>query len=129
MIVLFGPATEVFVHIPEVCYTGAGHMQSAGADKRIVRSGGVEPPFGSLVFVKGQGAAADIEEVYYSWRYPGHWTPELVTMKQFERIPGMYKVHLARRLTEHERRDVGNPCEWLLEILVPQIERRLTPAS
>ena len=41
----------------------------------------------------------------------------------------MYKVHLARRLTVQERRDVGNPCESLLGILVPEIEHRLAPAS
>ena len=48
----------------------------------------------------------------------------VATIKQFERVPGMYKVQLARRLTEQERRDVGNPCESLLEVLVPEIERR-----
>ena len=37
----------------------------------------------------------------------------------------MYKVHLARRVTEQERRDVGNPCESLLEVLLPELERRL----
>jgi EpsI family protein len=129
LIVLYGPAAELFIHMPEVCYPGAGFTQSASPDRRVVASGGVEAPFRSLVFVKGQGADADIEEVYYSWRYHGRWTPELGTMKQFERIPGMYKVQMARRLTEQERRNVGNPCESLLEVLVPEIERRLAPAS
>ena len=128
VIVLYGPAAEMFIHMPEVCYPGAGYTQSAGPDQRIIAHGGVQAPFRSLVFVKGQGAQTDLEEVYYSWRYQGHWTPQIGTIKQFERIPGMYKVHLARRLTEQERRDVGNPCESLLEVLVPEIERRLTPA-
>jgi EpsI family protein len=129
LIVLYGPAAELFIHMPEICYPAAGYTQSAGPDSRVVTADGVEAPFRSLVFVKGQGAEADIEEVYYSWRYQGRWTPALGTMKQFERIPGMYKVQLARRLTEQERRDVGNPCESLLEVLVPEIERRLAPAS
>jgi hypothetical protein len=129
LIVLYGPAAELFIHMPEICYPAAGYTQTAGPDKRVITSEGVEAPFRSLVFVKGQGTEADIEEVYYSWRYQGRWTPELGTMKQFERIPEMYKVHLARRLTEQERRDVGNPCESLLEVLVPEIERRLAPAS
>jgi hypothetical protein len=47
------------------------------------------------------------------------------TYKRFERIPGMLKVHLARRVTEHERRDIGNPCEAFLEALLPEVERRL----
>jgi hypothetical protein len=129
LIVLYGPAAELFIHMPEICYPAAGYTQFAGPDRRVVTWDGVEAPFRSLVFVKGQGADADIEEVYYSWRYQGRWTPELGTMKQFERIPGMYKVHVARRLTDQERRDVGNPCESLLEVLVPEIEGRLAPAS
>ena len=129
VIVLYGPAVELFIHMPEVCYTGAGYAQSAGPDQRVIASSGVEAPFRSLVFVKGQGAEADLEEVYYSWRYQGRWTPQLGTIKQFERIPGMYKVHLARRLTAQERRDVANPCESLLGVLVPEIEHRLSPAS
>jgi hypothetical protein len=129
LIVLYGPAAELFIHMPELCYPAAGYTQSAGPDKRVVTSEGVEAPFRSLVFVKGQGAEADIEEVYYAWHYQRRWTPELGTIKQFERIPGMYKVQVARRLTEQERRDMGNPCESLLEALLPEIERRLAPAS
>jgi hypothetical protein len=129
LIVLYGSAVDLFVHIPEVCYTGAGYTQSGFPDRRVVASGGVAAPFRSLLFEKGQGGDAEVLEVYYSWRYQDHWTPEWGIMKQMERIPGMYKVHVARRLADHERRDVGNPCESLLEVLVPEIERRLAPAS
>ena len=97
VIVLYGPAAELFIHMPEVCYAGAGYTQYAGPDQRIIAFREGEAPFRSLVFVKGQGAEADLVEVYYSWRYQGRWTPQLGTIKQFERIPGMYKVHLARR--------------------------------
>jgi len=129
VIVLYGPAVELFFHTPEVCYPGAGYTQLDGPDQRVIGSGGVVAPFRSLVFVKGQGAEADRVEVYYSWRYQGRWTPEFGTFKQFERIPGVYKIQLARRLTEQERRDVGTPCESLLDVLVPEIEHRLAPAS
>ena len=60
---------------------------------------------------------------------PGSLVPEFGTFKQFERIPGVYKIQLARRLTEQERRDVGTPCESLLDVLVPEIEHGLAPAS
>jgi hypothetical protein len=127
--VLYGPPLELFIHTPENCYAAAGFSQSAGPDQRVIASDGVEAPFRSLVFVKGQGAEADLEEVYYSWRYPSRWTHEFRTTKQIERIPGVYKVQLARRLTLQERRDVGNPCESLLGILVPELEHRLAQAS
>ena len=45
----------------------------------------------------------------------------------------MYKVHVARHVSERERRDVGNPCEAFLRELLPEIERRImasrTPTS
>jgi hypothetical protein len=129
VIVLYGPAVELFFHTPEVCYRGAGYTQLDGRDQRVISSGGMEAPFRSLVFVKGQATEAERVEVYYSWRYQGRWTPELGALKQFERIPGMYKVQLARRVMEQERRDVGPPCESLLDVLVPEIEHRLAPAS
>jgi hypothetical protein len=128
-IILYGPSTEVYGHVPEVCYLAAGYEKAAGPDSRKVRVGGREVPFRSLVYSKGEGGQADLHEVYYSWRYSTHWSPDVVgKYKQFERIPGMLKVHLARRVTEHERRDIGNPCEAFLEVLLPELERRLAAA-
>jgi hypothetical protein len=127
-IVLHGPAVELFGHMPEFCYTAAGYAQSGWPAERVITTHRLAVPFRSLVFKKGQGGGADIVEVYYSWRYPGRWTPERDIMKRIERIPGIYKVQLARRVTEQERRDAGNPCESLLEVLLPEIDRRLTPA-
>jgi hypothetical protein len=41
----------------------------------------------------------------------------------------MFKVHLERPVTEGERRDVGNPSEAFLKLLLPEIERRLAPLT
>jgi hypothetical protein len=135
-IVLYGPSTEVYGHIPEVCYLAAGYDKVAGPDPRTVKAGagagaGAEAvPFRALLYSRGEGGQADLHEVYYSWRYQTHWSPDVVNVyKRFERIPGMLKVHLARRVTEHERRDIGNPCESLLEVLLPELERRLAAAT
>jgi hypothetical protein len=125
-IILYGPTTEVYGHAPEVCYQAAGYEKVAGPEARAIKSGSLEVPFRSLVYSKGEGGQADLHEVYYSWRFTRHWSPDLMgTYKRFERIPGMLKVHLARRVTEHERRDIGNPCEAFLEALLPELERRL----
>ena len=67
--------------------------------------------------------------MYYSWRYLGHWSPDVGTHKQFERVPGMYKVQLARRVSGRERRDIGNPCESFLAALLPEFERRAVPKA
>lgn len=126
LIVLYGPAADMFIHSPEVCYPKAGYETAAGPDDRVIRGDGFEAPFRSLVYMKGEGGQTERQEVYYSWRFNGRWSHQIGTFKQLERIPGMFKVHLARPVTENERRDVGNPCESLLEALVPEIEHRLS---
>jgi hypothetical protein len=124
VIVLHGPPLELFVHTPENCYDAAGYTQPETPGERIIEPGGLAAPFRTLVFKKGVGAHATIWEVYYAWRYLDRWTPEIPLTKHIERVPGIYKVQVARLVTERERRDVDNPCESLLELLVPEIEHR-----
>lgn len=127
LIVLFGPSTEMYIHAPEVCYAAAGYEQTVGPRPRAVTAGGAAWPFHELVFSRGEGGLAELQEVYYTWRYSGAWTPGLLTQKGFERIPGMFKVHVARGVkdTEMDNLDVGNPCEDLLARLMPEIDRRI----
>ena len=129
VIVLYGPSTDMYIHMPEVCYPKAGYEQVGTTELRPIDSDGGERPFRSLVYAKGQGGQTELQEVYYSWRYNGHWSPEVGTQKQFERIPGMYKVHIYRPVREQERRDVGNPCEAFLRELLPELEHRISAAQ
>jgi EpsI family protein len=129
VILLYGPAVDMYVHIPELCYPAAGFTLLSGPEAKTVETQGLRLPFRSLVYAKGEGAQADLQEVYYTWRYNGRWTPEVGKQKHFERIPSMYKVHVARRVSERERRDVGNPCEAFLRELLPEIERRITASQ
>jgi EpsI family protein len=124
--ILYGPAAEMFIHMPENCYPRAGYLQVEGPDERTIAVGRLRVPFRALVYNKGEGGQADREEVYYTWRYNDRWTPQVGIQKKFERIPGMYKVHVARRVTARERRDIGNPCEDFLSALLPEIERRVS---
>ena len=124
MILLFGPAVNMFIHLPELCYP-AGFSQVEGPALCSIKTDTETVPFRSLVYGKGEGIASDLQEVYYTWRYNNTWSPDVGNQKFFERIPGMYKVHLARHVAQGERRDVGNPCEALLKVLIPEVERRL----
>jgi hypothetical protein len=125
VILLYGPATAVFIHKPEVCYPSAGFEPAALPVDRVIEAGTLRAPFRALLYAKGDGAPIDRQEVYYSWRFGGRWSPETGTFKQLERIPGMYKLHLARSVTGQEKRDVGNPCEALLQELLPALEERI----
>ncbi|MCU1376830.1 MAG: hypothetical protein JWO68_4116 [Actinomycetia bacterium] len=135
VLVLFGPSTEMFIHAPEICYPAAGFSPVLGPLARTVTGGKAKSPespkaswpFHEVVYSKGEGGQANQEEVYYTWRYSGVWTPGLMVQKQFERIPGMFKVQVARRVRDREidLLDVGNPCEAFLKLLMPEIDRRI----
>ncbi len=129
MIVLYGPSTDMFIHAPERCYPAAGYVLGDGPDAQAIPIGdGHEAAFRSMVYLKGSEGRAERQEVYYSWRYRNQWSPDVGTHKEFERIPGMYKVHLARAVTPQERREIDNPCRQLLSVLIPEIERRAIEA-
>jgi EpsI family protein len=130
-ILLFGPASAMFLHAPEVCYPAAGFAPSAGPEVKAIPagSGGARVPFRALVYAKGEGVRAELQEVYYTWRYNGRWSPDVGKPKQFERVSGMYKVQVARPVSDRERRDVDNPSESFLEALTPELERRLAAAA
>lgn len=125
LIMLYGPAVEMYIHSPEVCYPAAGYTLQGGPESRSLKAGEETVPFRALVYHKGEGAQTDLQEVYFSWWYHGKWTPDVGNQKHFERIPSMYKVQLARRVIEQERRDVGNPCEAFLLELLPEMGRRI----
>lgn len=129
VIVLYGPAVEMKIHAPEQCYPAAGYEQADDADYPEIDTPGGKVPFCALVFTKGEGVQAERQEVYYTWRYGGRWTPHRGAHKEMERTPSMYKVHLARRLTEREARDVAGPCEDFLKLLIPAMDRLLEPQA
>ena len=123
--VLYGPAVDLFLHAPENCYPAAGFAAEAGRRRAHGRGGPAPGPVPDPGLRARGGARTDLQEVYYSWRFQGRWSPDYGKFKQLERIPGMFKVQLARRVVGQERRDVGNPCEAFLQVLLPEIERRL----
>jgi hypothetical protein len=143
VIVLYGPATTVYIHAPEVCYPKSGFAQEMGPIGRTIEvptpAGKAEKAeFASLLFTKGEGGLAEREMVYYAWWYKGMWSPRQLNQKQSERIPGMFKVHLQRRAGPYERLRLEGadrpglgeePCESFLKALLPEIDRRIAAAG
>jgi hypothetical protein len=125
LIVLHGPANEIFIHTPELCYPKAGYWAAGEFGNREVRGPDGPVTFRSVAFTRGDTARPDTQEVYYSWRYNGRWTPDVRRPREMQRVAGMYKVQVARRLQGAEARAVANPCESFLEFLVPALEARI----
>jgi uncharacterized protein DUF3485 len=125
-LVLFGRAQAVAFHTPEVCYASAGYVPVEEALRRTVETGRGPAAFRSGVFARGEGASNVRQEVYYSFRHNDLWTPDAASSwKRFRRSPAMFKVQVQRQVAEHEHREVDNPTEQFLALLVPELERRI----
>jgi hypothetical protein len=144
VILLFGPPFAVSLHSPTVCYPSAGFQVAEEPSERVVEidepagaagsPGGKAParlavPLLAGLYAKGEGAQADLQEVYWTWWYDGHWTPYTQNKKLLDRVPSIIKVHTSRRAVRGEQRDANNPNEALLRLLLPEIERLLPSRS
>jgi hypothetical protein len=131
ILVLYGPST--IAHKPEVCYPGAGYQLIDGPHQRVFPVADGEASLYSLVFAKGEGGAIERQQVFYALRYGGRWTANL-DYKVVNRLPGLYKIQLTRRVGDHERLDLkrdrtSNPCEVFLEAMLPELESRIRNSS
>jgi hypothetical protein len=129
VIILHGPASDVFIHTPDYCYPRAGYAPAGETMDRMISCLGDKLAFRSVAYTKGDPARADIQEVLFSWRYNGRWTATVNRPKEMERIAGMYKVQVSRRLQPREVRSVANPCEAFLELMVPELEKQIREHS
>ena len=129
MIVLHGPASDIFIHTPELCYPRAGYSPAGEVMERAIPCLDTKAPFRSAAYTKGDPARPDTQEVAFSWRYAGRWTTTVNRPKEMERIAGMYKVQVSRRIQAGETRSVANPCDAFLELLVPILEARIRGQS
>jgi hypothetical protein len=130
-LILFGPGKTLAGHTPEICYPSAGYRMVADPSVRAVASSpGPATEFRSEVFARDQGQRIWREEVYYSFRHGDRWSPDGQRFwKEFRHRPAMLKVQVQRTVSDHERRDVNNPTEDFLALLMPEIERRVALAQ
>lgn len=130
VIVLYGPTSDMFIHSPEACYPKAGFDRVEGPAERPVSAGHEgRIPFRSLVYRKGEGGPSDLQEVYFTWWYDGRWSTSVSSPKASERIPGMYKIQVARQVRPKERRDLDNPSEAFLGHLAAEMEDRMAKSG
>ena len=129
VIVLYGPASKVYIHAPETCYPNAGFRTVEGPLMQQVPVGDRKMPFASLLYEKGFGSVRDRRHVYYSWYYAGKWSPSVPKQKTVDRIPGMFKVHIERPAGLQEQIDTKDPCNDFLKLLVPDLQARIDLAT
>lgn len=133
LLMLYGPAADMGYHKPDACYPGAGYKLIGGGDLRPIgfkqEKDARNVNLKHLVFQRGEGGLADRQQVYYTWRYSDTYATEIGQPSVFGRLPGMFKIQVARALAPSEtadgRANAANPCEDFLSRLMPVFESRL----
>jgi hypothetical protein len=131
VIILFGPAQAVHGHRPEICYPAAGYRPVKETLSRAVATGSGPPAdFVSQVYARPKDPHQWSQEVYYSFRHGDRWSPDPGRFwKNFRHNPSMFKIQIQRAVAESEQRELKNPTEQFLSLLLPEIERRVAQAS
>ena len=126
ILIAYGPAERLFTHTPLVCFPSTGYVMEGATSSRAVSTGRGKARFRSSVFVKSGPLSEDRQEVLFSFRHAGLWSPDASeTRKRFRHEPGMYKVQVERRIAPQERQDLASPSVEFLNALLPVIEARI----
>lgn len=129
VLVLYGLASIVWSHTPDICYPAVGFQPIVPPrDAPVTLSDGSEVPFREALYGKSEGGSASYQEVYYSFRNAGEWRPLMSDQwKRFRSNPGMFKIQIERR-ANGTTLDSG-ACNGLLAGLVEAINERTSNPS
>jgi Protein of unknown function (DUF3485) len=128
VLVIYGLASTVAFHTPEVCYPAAG-WTAAGAEPMTdheLKIPGVDKvaTYRRGFFSKTLAGHSEYADVVYSFRHTGDWLPNMTSRwKTFRYNPGMFKIQVARVVTDLNIED--NTCPELLGDLMREVEIRL----
>lgn len=126
--IAFGRADLVSAHRPEICFPSCGYKLAEAPSDHEVATGRGPARFRAAVYAKARGGGPlELEEVYCAFRRGGRWSPDASDNRPLtRRSRGVFKVQVQHRVAGDERRDLDNPCERFLAVLLPEIEHRLS---
>ncbi len=128
VLVVYGLASVVSLHTPEVCYPAAGFTAVAteSAGDHEIKIPGVDKTaiYRQVFYSKSLAGHTEYSEAVYSFRHAGDWLPNAVTRwKSFRYRPGVFKVQIGRTVTDLTTEN--SPGAELLGEFMREIELRL----
>jgi len=125
ILVLYGLASSVFAHTPDVCYPAAGYIPKTAVDRELSLPGSATlVRFRASLFVKTVAGLSQYREVLCTFFHNGTWLPEGASRwKMFRYHPGMFKIQIERITSELSSE--GSPSESLLKAVAQVIESRV----
>ncbi len=98
VLIVCGRPGPISVHTPEICYAGAGYVQTSEAVRTPAEatSSGRPCDFWSLNFQKPGPTGPDRLRIYYAWGTGSNWIAADSPRIEFAGTPALYKMYLVR---------------------------------
>ena len=126
-----GRPGPVSVHTPDVCYVASGYattpvrQYSPQLDPSLPAA-----EFKTAQFVKTRAAEQSQLRVFWSWNAAGTWAVPDDPRVAFAHQPLLYKLYLVRELSTPGEPLEEDPCQELLQLLLPELQRSvISPSS
>jgi hypothetical protein len=127
ILLLCGPTRYMAIHRPEDCYRGAGYELTAPASQLAIPDR--SDVFWTARFRKPDAVGSPQLRICWSWFADGRWQAPESPRFAFAGTLMLYKLYAIRELSEPAEQAARDPSADLLQLLVPELSRRLTPPS
>jgi hypothetical protein len=123
-----GRPGPVSVHTPEVCYAGAGYVQTSAERTHEVEAGPAHQ-FQVRDFRLGNVATPTMLRVFMTWGYKGQWSVPARPRWAFADKPYLYKLYVIRSLVRPHEPLERDPAVDLIKELMPVLQESLFPGT
>jgi hypothetical protein len=130
VLMVCGRPGPIAVHTPDVCYRGAGFVvQGEPVKVEGPQVGGRKTSWWTAVFAKG-GPVPQRLRIFWAWSPDGtRWEAADWPRFRFARHPALYKLYVVSPLVDSKVPAEKDPAFELLQELLPQLEKDLSPDS
>jgi len=123
-----GRPGPISVHVPEVCFTGAGYAV-VGAPKEYKGPAGSTWQFKVQDFQKVNVATPTRLRIFMTWGHKQEWSVPAKPRLAFAGKPYLYKLYVVREMNRTDEPLDGDPAAEFIKELMPQLKEVLYRGS
>ncbi len=129
VLLLCGRPGPLAVHTPDVCYRSSGYEVVGNPAKRLCGSSEAGPAEFWTAPFKKPGVAPEPLRIFWAWNDGKAWTASENPRWSFARSAYLYKLYVMHSLSSTDEPLDEDLCLEFLQVLVPELQRRLFPPS
>ena len=122
LLLLVGKPGPLSVHMPEVCYRGAGYRSQRDVTKAELDIASRTAEFRVLDMANSTGAVARYLRIYHSWNNGTGWTTPAVPRVAFARSVFLFKLYVTTPTTSAADLDDQDVCRDFIVSCLPAID-------